>query len=748
MDVRIGSSMFKALLDTGSSVSFFGPHAAAAAQASGAKPKADVRVLRLASGWSQSTMSLKCQIEWAAGCRRQQFLCVPDLCRDVVLGRDFLRVSGISLHVSLGGWTVGTEPQRIVPFVKAVKEQPEAVDDFGDSLRCIFAEGDASVCASVPEATAACNVIILGHSSDLDPRMKHILEEFSEIFTTTPSCTTLAEHRIDTGDNPPVRCKLRPVNSKKQAIMDNCIQDLLAQNLIRPSQSQHASAPVLIEKKSGGYRMTVDYRQLNARTKVPVYPMPRTDWLLAQLGRASRPGVGRNGGGGARPEKLMAGRTRTTLDAEVALMADKEALEDKVKGLDELQKIKEHLEAEVKALMETNEKMAQDFRDSQRKMVDSLEQLQHENGETAAAVEEFSHDVLLDLLGLRQDSRDLHFNTTHLRNRVAELDDEGVQKDMELQRLNGVCVNYASTIWALKAENERLYEGVTNFEQLASATTSDLEQAKSEIASLKEALAQAEAIPVEERERAAWLLLEKETHASELEKKLKELEEALEQLTKEKTDACDTANELRSLLMIFANYRSSRRTKVDHEAQTEESEKVDSFVQTEDGIMADDFDLAAELSPFPKMDTEVQTDTSDDEVFAKENESIIAKEKNACLALQAKVRELMNQVAAKSAEADKHQKTISSLQESFQSQLEEAQKNEQLKKAEVLKLKEKVRTLSFELNNAKETGARNLERMEKLYKEAKEEVQFMKKASAIATPGIPPIQEYCFTTML
>ncbi|KAL3195208.1 hypothetical protein MRX96_001879 [Rhipicephalus microplus] len=267
MDVRIGSSTFKALLDTGSSVSFFGPHATAAAQASGAKPKADVRVLRLASGWSQSTMSLKCQIEWAAGCRRQQFLCVPDLCRDVVLGRDFLTVSGISLHVSLGGWTVGTEPQRIVPFVKVVKEHPEAVDDFGDSLRCIFAESDATVCASVPEATAACNVIISGHSSDLDPRMKNILEEFSEIFTTTPGCTTLAEHRIDTGDNPPVRCKLRPVNSKKQAIMDNCIQDLLAQNLIRPSQSQHASAPVLVEKKSGGYRMAVDYRQLNARTK-------------------------------------------------------------------------------------------------------------------------------------------------------------------------------------------------------------------------------------------------------------------------------------------------------------------------------------------------------------------------------------------------------------------------------------------------------------------------------------------------
>ncbi|KAH8042414.1 hypothetical protein HPB51_023253 [Rhipicephalus microplus] len=165
MDVRLGSSTFKALLDTGSSGKLLQDRTPRRRPKLLDQTQADVRVLRLASGWSQSTMSLKCQIEWAAGCRRQQFLCVPDLCRDVVLGRDFLTVSGISLHVSLGGWTVGTEPQRIVPFVKAVKEQPEAVDDFGDSLRCIFAESDATVCASVPEATAACNLEAPQHSA-------------------------------------------------------------------------------------------------------------------------------------------------------------------------------------------------------------------------------------------------------------------------------------------------------------------------------------------------------------------------------------------------------------------------------------------------------------------------------------------------------------------------------------------------------------------------------------------------------
>lgn len=93
-------------------------------------------------------MSLKCQIECAASCLRQQFLCIPSLCTDIVSGRDLLTASGISLHVALGGWIVSTESQRIVPFINTDREWPEAVEDCAESLRCIFAVDDAtaSVC--------------------------------------------------------------------------------------------------------------------------------------------------------------------------------------------------------------------------------------------------------------------------------------------------------------------------------------------------------------------------------------------------------------------------------------------------------------------------------------------------------------------------------------------------------------------------------------------------------------------------
>lgn len=278
LEVRIGQTTFLALLDTGSSVSLLGTPAARVAEATGAKPRTQERALRLATGWSRSTTSLKCKIQWATSSRIQRFLCVPDLCRDIVLGRDFLNATGISLHVALGGWTIGTDPQCIVPFAKRERDVTAAlaIEEDGESycLQGLFEE----VLVVPGTGTFPADEGI--------QTMNKVLDDFSHLFTAIPGCTSLAQHSIDTGDSVPVRCKLRPVNAKKQEIIEGCVNDLLEKGLIRPSTSPWTSAPVLVAKKSGGYRLAVDYRPLNARTRVPAYPMPRTDWLLAQLGRA------------------------------------------------------------------------------------------------------------------------------------------------------------------------------------------------------------------------------------------------------------------------------------------------------------------------------------------------------------------------------------------------------------------------------------------------------------------------------
>ena len=128
------------------------------------------------------------------------------------------------------------------------------------------------------------------HNQMQRDRLANVLREYADVFAKDANDigrTDLVKHDIDTGNHRPVhqRCR-RFCRSHIQVIREH-VQKLSANGTIRPSNSNWAANPVVVDKKSGEKRLCIDYRGLNAVTMNPdSYMLPRIDDTLDALSGA------------------------------------------------------------------------------------------------------------------------------------------------------------------------------------------------------------------------------------------------------------------------------------------------------------------------------------------------------------------------------------------------------------------------------------------------------------------------------
>ena len=127
----------------------------------------------------------------------------------------------------------------------------------------------------------------------LDEEQLACLEEFlvehHQAFSLDPEErgeTDLVQIEIDTGDAAPKRQPVRRMPFAVRQEVAKQLKSMQASGVIRPSSSPWASPVVMVRKKDGTHRFCIDYRRVNAVTKPDLYPLPRIDDLLDQLGKS------------------------------------------------------------------------------------------------------------------------------------------------------------------------------------------------------------------------------------------------------------------------------------------------------------------------------------------------------------------------------------------------------------------------------------------------------------------------------
>ena len=111
-------------------------------------------------------------------------------------------------------------------------------------------------------------------------------DQFKPVFeppTTLPP-SRLGDHSIPLLDGAQPFC-LRPYryNPAQKTEIENQIANMLQKGWIQASTSPYSSPVLLVRKKTGDWRLCVDFRRLNALTKKNKYPLPIIEELLEEL---------------------------------------------------------------------------------------------------------------------------------------------------------------------------------------------------------------------------------------------------------------------------------------------------------------------------------------------------------------------------------------------------------------------------------------------------------------------------------
>jgi len=99
----------------------------------------------------------------------------------------------------------------------------------------------------------------------LDGTTAFLEAELADLSTMTRTLN-MAEHQIKMQDDKPIKQRYYPKNPKIQGEINAKVDELLQMGFVEHSKSPYSSPIVMVKKKTGKWRLCVDFRHINAKS--------------------------------------------------------------------------------------------------------------------------------------------------------------------------------------------------------------------------------------------------------------------------------------------------------------------------------------------------------------------------------------------------------------------------------------------------------------------------------------------------
>lgn len=279
--IDIGTHTAIALLDSGSDVSFINAKFAV-------KAKCDISTVHgvkvaAANGKEMisNTACLNCPYKIQGNEFTSDFRLLDVKGYDIILGVDWIYThSPVGLDLRKREFSVTKDGGQIVTFK----------DDTIQDHRLLI--GTRKLYQLLKKKAVGA-VIVLNNSDKMDAPPKQvpaeiqsIIDEFQDVFQEPHQLPPLRsiDHAIPLiDDSKQVNQRPYRLPHHQKNAMEQLIQQLIQNSMIRPSVSPYSSPVIMVKKKDGTWRLCVDYRQLNSNTIKNKYPIPIIEDLLDEL---------------------------------------------------------------------------------------------------------------------------------------------------------------------------------------------------------------------------------------------------------------------------------------------------------------------------------------------------------------------------------------------------------------------------------------------------------------------------------